>query len=240
MRNISLIARRELQAYLRTMSGYIIIALMLFLDGLAFNAFAVAGTAKKSSEVLSDFFYFTSGITMVGAIFLSMRLIAEERQTGTVSLLYSSPVHDIEIVLGKFVAAFLFLCLFFLSTGYMPMLVALYGKVSMGHIFAGYFGLMLVGASALAVGIFGSSLTKSQVIAAVVAGVLLVALSMAWLLAKVTDRPLTEIVQGLWWYGHFEPFRAGLIHVKHVVYFGLVTFFSLFAATRIIEARRWR
>jgi ABC-2 type transport system permease protein len=161
------VARRELQSYLRTMSGYIIIAVMLFIDGLLFNAFAVAGTAKKSSEIVAEFFTLTSGITMIGAVFLSMRLIAEERQTGTVALLYSSPIHDVEIVLGKFLASFVFLCLFFATTLYMPVLVAVYGKVSVGHIAAGYFGLMLVGATGLAIGTFGSALTKSQVVAAV-------------------------------------------------------------------------
>lgn len=240
MRNVTLIARRELQAYLRTMSGYVIIAVMLFIDGLLFNAFAVPGTAKKSSEVLADFFMLTSGITMVGAVFLSMRLIAEERQTGTLSLLYSSPVHDVEIVLGKFLASLGFLCLFFVATGYMPALVAVYGKVSLGHIFAGYFGLVLVGACALAIGTFGSALTRSQVVAAVLSGVMCLALTTAWLLAKVTDRPLTDVVMGLAWWGHFDAFRQGLVHVKHVTYFGLVTFLALFAATRVLEARRWR
>ncbi|MDP1826765.1 MAG: ABC transporter permease [Archangium sp.] len=240
MRNVSLITRRELQAYLRTMSGYIIIAVMLFIDGLLFNAFAVPGTAKKSSEVLADFFTLTSGITMVGAVFLSMRLIAEERQTGTIALLYSSPIHDLEIVLGKFLAAFLFLCLFFVSTSYMPILVAVYGKVSIGHIFAGYFGLMLVGACGLAIGTFGSALTRSQVIAAVLSGVMVLALTTCWLLAKVTERPLTDIINGMAWWGHFDAFRTGLVHLKHVSYFCLVTFIALFAATRVLEARRWR
>lgn len=235
-----LITRRELQSYLRTMSGYIIIAVMLFIDGLLFNAFAVPGTAKKSSEVLADFFTLTSGITMVGAVFLSMRLIAEERQTGTVALLYSSPVHDLEIVLGKFLASFLFLCLFFAATLYMPALVAAYGKVSPGHIFAGYFGLMLVGATGLAIGTFGSALTRSQVVAAVLSGVMVLALTTAWLLGKVTDRPLTEIVTGLAWWGHFDAFRVGVIHLKHVSYFVLVSFLALFAATRVLEARRWK
>lgn len=240
MKNVMLITRRELQAYLRTMSGYIIIALMLFIDGLFFNAFAVPGTAKKSSEVLAEFFTITSGITMVGAVFLSMRLIAEERQTGTVALLYSSPIHDVEIVLGKFFASFLFLCLFFASTLYMPVLVAVYGKVSVGHIAAGYFGLMLVGATALAIGTFGSALVRLQVVAAVLSGIMCLALTTAWLLGKVTDRPLTDVVMGLAWWGHFDPFRTGLIHLKHVTYFVLVTFLSLFAATRVLEARRWR
>ncbi len=239
MNNVLLIARRELQSYLRTMSGYIIIAVMLFIDGLLFNAFAVSGTAKKSSEVLADFFTLTSGITMVGAVFLSMRLIAEERQTGTVALLYSSPVHDLEIVLGKFFASFVFLCLFFASTLYMPALIAAYGKVSLGHIFAGYFGLMLVGATGLSIGTFGSSLTRSQVVAAVLSGVMVLALTTAWLLGKVTDRPLTEIINGLAWWGHFDAFRVGVIHLKHVAYFVLVSFIALFAATRVLEARRW-
>ncbi|MBL8911530.1 MAG: ABC transporter permease subunit [Archangium sp.] len=239
MKNIALIARRELQSYLRTMSGYIIIAVVLFAVGLAFNGFAVPGTAKKSSEVLADFFTCSSVLTMVCAVFLSMRLIAEERQTGTVALLYSSPIHDYEIVLGKFVASFLFLCVFFLSTAYMPALVAVYGKVSIGHILTGYFGLMLVGATSLAIGTFGSALVRSQVLAAVLSGMMCLALTIAWLLGKVTDRPLTDIVVGLAWWGHFDPFRTGLIHLKHVAYFVLVTFLSLFAATRVLEARRW-
>jgi ABC-2 type transport system permease protein len=240
MRNVSLIARRELQAYLRTMSGYIIIALMLLIDGLLFSSYAVAGAGKKSSEILADFFTLTSGITMVGTVFLSMRLIAEERQTGTISLLYSSPVKDVEIVLGKFVAALLFMFIFFASTLYMPALVAVYGKVSPGHIAAGYLGLVLVGSTGLALGTFGSALTRSQVVAAVLSGVMVLALTTCWILAKVTDRPLTDVVTALAWWGHFDPFRTGLIHLKHVTYFVLVTFLSLFAATRVLEARRWR
>jgi len=243
MNSVLLIARRELGAYLRTMSGYIIIAVLLFLDGLAFNAFAVAGTAKKSSEILGDplgFFFWTSGIGMAVAIFLSMRLIAEERQTGTLQLLYSSPVHDREIVLGKYLASLGFLCIFLLATGYMPLLVGIYGKVSLGHVLSGYLGLVLVGSASIAIGIFGSALTTSQVVAAISSGVMSVALTMCWILAKVVDRPFTDVITGLAWYGHFDPFAHGLVHLKHVVYFGLVTFVALFAATRVLEARRWR
>ena len=240
MRNTLLIAGRELAAYLRTMSGYIIIAVMLFIDGLLFNAYAVPGATKRSSEILADFFTLTSGITLVGSVFLSMRLIAEERQTGTISLLYSSPVHDLEIVLGKFIASLGFLFVFFAATLYMPGLVAAYGKISLGHVLTGYLGLTLVGAAGLAIGTFGSALTRSQVVAAVLSGVMVLALTSCWILAKVTDRPLTEIVTSLAWWGHFDPFRTGLLHVKHVVYFVMVTFLALFAATRVLETRRWR
>jgi ABC-2 type transport system permease protein len=240
MRNVLLIARRELAAYLRTMSGYVIIAVVLFADGLAFNFFALPGVARKSSEVLGAFFWATSGLTMSCAIFLSMRLIAEERQTGTIALLYSSPVRDVEIVLGKFLASLGFLIVFLASTLYMPALVAIYGKVSLGHVASGYFGVLLVGAASLAIGTFGSALTRSQVVAVVVSAVMCVALTVFHLLAAVTDRPLTEIVMQISWYGHFEGFRVGLVHLKDVIYFGLVTFLALFAATRVLEARRWR
>ncbi len=241
MRNILLIAQRELSAYLRNMNGYVILAVMLFIDGLLFNAFAVSSQSfKRSSEIVADFFTLTSGITMIGAVFLSMRLIAEERQTGTVALLYSSPVFDLEIVLGKFFSALAFLGLFFVATLYMPILIAVYGKVAPMHIAAGYFGLFLVGAMSLAIGIFGSSVGGNQVVAAVLSGVMLLALTTCWILVKVTDRPLTEVVAGLSWWLHFDPFRVGLVHLKHISYFALTTFLALFATTRVLEARRWK
>lgn len=235
-----LIARRELAAYLRTQSGYIIIATVLALNGLFFRAFAFRGAAKRSSEVLSEFFFYSSGFTMTCAVFLAMRLLAEERQTGTIQLLYSSPVKDSEIVLGKYLSALGFLALFLAATFYMPAYVMVYGKVSFGHLLVGYLGLLLVGSMTLAVGTFASALTQSQVLAAVLSAVMVVGLTIAWLLAQVTDRPLTDAVTNLAWYGHYKPFESGLLQLKHVAYFGLVTYVALFSATRVLEARRWR
>ena len=240
MRTVLLIARRELAAYLRTMSGYLIIAGVLFVDGLLFNGIAMQGSGKKSSEVLGDFFYCSSGSTMFAAVLLSMRLLAEERSSGTLALLYSSPVRDGEIVLGKFLSALTFLALFLATTLYMPALVMGFGKVSLGHICAGYLGLFLLGSATLAVGTFGSALTKSQVLAAILSGCMVVSLIITWMLARVTDRPLSEIFSALAIYGHFKPFEQGLVHLRHVAYFLAVTYFALFSATRVLEARRWR
>ena len=89
-----LIARRELAGYLYTRSGYIILAVILALNGLFFNAFALGKAAERSATVLSHFFYYSSGFTLVASVFISMRLLAEERQAGTLPLLYSSPVKD--------------------------------------------------------------------------------------------------------------------------------------------------
>ncbi|HZS42598.1 MAG TPA: ABC transporter permease subunit, partial [Polyangia bacterium] len=127
MRQTLLIARRELAAYLRSWTGYVIIAAVLAVDGLLFNAYALGGVDKRSSEVLSLFYYFSSGTTMIASVFISMRLLAEERQTGTLALLYSSPVRDGEIIAGKFLSALGFLAILTFATIYMPALIFIHG-----------------------------------------------------------------------------------------------------------------
>ena len=241
MRAALLIARRELSGYLMTFSGYVIIAAMLGLDALMFNAWAIGEGSKRSAEVLSQFFYLTFGTTLVASIFISMRLLAEERQTGTLALLYSSPVKDAEIVLGKFFSGLAFLILFLAATAFMPALIFVNGKVSFGQIAAGYLGLVLAGSACLAIGVFGSALAKSQIIAAISSACMVVALLICWLLSRVTERPLKEIFKSLALYqDHFPPFQQGLIHVRDVVYYLALTYVALFAATRVLEARRWR
>jgi ABC-2 type transport system permease protein len=238
---VFLIAQRELSAYLKTMSGYVIIAAVLAVNGLLFNAYSIGGPSKLSSEVLSRFFYFSSGTTMIAAIFISMRLLAEERQAGTLPLLYSSPVRDVEIVLGKFLSGVGFLALMTLLSIYMPLLILVNGKISAGHLFAGYLGLLLLGSASVAIGTFGSALARNQVLAAITSACLLVALLVAWLLSGVTDRPLSDVFSALALHGkHFQPFQAGIVHTRDVVYYLAVTYVALFGATRVLEARRWR
>jgi len=236
-----LIARRELAGYLRTLSGYVVIAVILALNGLFFNAYALGGASKRSAEVLSQFFYYSSGFTIVASVFISMRLLAEERQTGTLPLLYSSPLRDRDIVLGKYLAGLTFLGLYVLCTLYMPLLVLVNGKVSFGHVAAGYLGLLLLGSASLAVGTFGSALARNQLLAAITSAVLLVALILCWLLARITEKPLSDVFSAMsLWNQHFPPFQSGLVHVRDVVYYLVVTYVALFAATRVLEARRWR
>ena len=235
-----LIARRELGSYFRNMTGYVIAALFLLLDGLLFQAFVLGGPDKLSAEVLSNFFYISSGVTMGASIFISMRLVAEERQSGTLVLLTSSPVHDWEIVLGKFLSAFAFLALITLASVYMPALIFVNGKVSFGHMAAGYLGVLLLGSAALAIGTFGSAIARSQVLAAIFSGLLIVALIVCWLLAKVTEHPFNDVFVAMALHGkHFPPFQSGTVHLRDVVYYLMVTYVALFSATRVMETRRW-
>jgi ABC-2 type transport system permease protein len=239
---IWLITRRELSGYFSTMTGYVIMAVVLGVNALWFNTSVLGGSEKRSAEVLADFFNATSGIGIIcAAVFISMRLLAEERQAGTLPLLYSSPVRDSEIIAGKFLSALIFLGIMTALSIFMPLLIAVNGKISLGHIVAGYLGLMLLGSACLAIGTLGSALARNQVLAAIIGGCLLAAMIMMWFLATVTERPLSEVFSGMaLWNQHFPSFKAGLVHTRDIVYYLVVTYVALFAATRVLEARRWR
>jgi ABC-2 type transport system permease protein len=220
------------------MSGYIIAALSCWSPACC-STRALPGE-KLSSEV-EPVLLRPGGVVMVASVFISMRLFAEERQTGTLVLLASSPVHDWEIVIGKFLAALIFLVLILAATVFMPMLIFVNGKISFGHVAAGYIGLVLLGAASLAIGTFGSSLARTQVLAAIFSGCMVVALVVCWMLAKVTEAPLNDMFTALALHGrHFPPFSSGAIHLRDVGYYLMLTYVALFSATRVMEARRWR
>ncbi len=236
-----LIARRELRAYFRSPFGYIVMAAMLLIDGILFEGLALGGTPKLSAEVLQSFFNYASGTTMIASILLSMRLLAEERQTGTFVLLNTAPVEDSAIVAGKFVSAFAFVVLLTAMTVYLPLLILVNGKISLGHIAVGYLGLLLLGAASVAIGLFGSALARSQILAGVIGAGILGTLILLWAVAAVTDPPLKDFLAFLAIHNlHQFAFMKGLLRLEDVVYYVAVTYFFLLAATKTLEARRWR
>jgi ABC-2 type transport system permease protein len=235
-----LIARREMGAYARSPLGAVIVAGALLIDGILFYYW---GLSQKmlSAEVLSEFFYAASGITMAASLILSMRLIAEERQTHTFTLLNTAPIHDWEIVLGKYLSALGMVAILTLLTLYMPALIFVNGKVSFGHIAVGYVGLILVGSATIAIGLFASALTRSQVVAAIVGAAILAALILLWMLASAVEPPLNEFLSAMaFHHQNFMPFQKGILELKGVAYYLVLTYFFLLSATKILEARRWR
>lgn len=241
MREVGLLARREFVAFFRSAQGYVIAALYLAMVGLDFNLRVLGGGAKFSADVVSGFFFELSGFTMFFSVFISMGLVARERETGTMPLLTTSPLGDVHIVIGKYLGALLFLLVMTAATIYMPMLIMVHGKVSAGHLLAGYLGVLLLGGAALAVGTFGSAVTSSQIVAVFVSLGIGVPLVLFWLLGRYADRPLNDIFAYLAIHNlHFAPFRSGKVHLRDIVYYLSVIGFFLFAATRVLESRRWR
>lgn len=241
MNNALLIARREISTYLRSPLGYIIVAAVLLIDGIYFQSQGLGSGKKLSAEVLYQFFMGASGTTMIASVAISMRLLAGERETGTLMLLNTAPVRDRDIVLGKFLSAFCVVLVMTAMTFYMPLLIFVNGRIALGHVAVGYAGILLLGAAALSVGLFASALARSQVIAVIVGAAMLGTLVLLWQLARVTDPPIKDYVAMLSLH-HLRqrPFMTGVLKLENVVFYLAVTYFFLLSATKVLEARRWR
>ena len=235
-----IIMQRDFRAAFRSPLGAIVIAGVLLADGIFFYWSALS-EKLLSAEVLERFFFNSSGVTACAAIVLSMRLLAEERQSGTIVLLNTSPVSCLQIVLGKYLAALTILGSTTLLSLYMPALIFVNGKVSIGHILVGALGLTLLGAAILAIGLFASALAKSQVVAVVIGALITGCLYMMWILGKSAEPPLKDFFGNLaLHHENFRPFMSGTLNLGCAMYYIAITYFFLFLATKTLEARRWR
>jgi len=241
MRATSIIYRRELGTYLRSPYGWVIAAVLLLLFGLLFQGFAMSGE-MLSAYVLERFFYVASGIPLVGGVLLSFRLLSEERQNHSMVLLNTSPVRDSEIVLGKFLAALTFLAIVLVLSVYMPILIKVNGKITTAQVVVGYFGMLLLGAATLAIGLFASAMTRQQLIAAVVAAALVVVMCFIHLLGSKVDPPLKDVLEqiDLWWVHYQYGFMKGILHLKDVIFYVAATYFFLLLSIKTLEAKRWQ
>jgi ABC-2 type transport system permease protein len=244
MRAIRIIWRRELAAYLRSPFSWVIAALFLLVDGLLFQGFALGqgGGGTLSAFVLERFFYAASGVAIGGGLLLSFRLISEERQTHSIVLLNTSPVRDSEIVLGKFFAALTFLGLLLGLSLYIPLMLKVGNKITFAQIFVGYFGLLLLGAASLAIGLFASALAKHQLVAGVIALVMIIVMVVLFQFAKQLDGAPREVFAELdmWWIHYQQGFMRGVLNLKDIVYYVGVTYFFLLLSVKTLEAKRWQ
>ena len=241
MRATSIIYRRELSTYLRSPIGWIVAALALLVEGILFEAWGLSKT-MLSADVLRQFFYTMSGVTMITSIILSIRLVAEERQSSSIVLLNTAPVSDLSIIAGKFLAALTFLTGILVLSLYMPLLIQVNGKISNSQILVGYLGLFLLGAAYLAIGVFASALTRYQLVAGVLGAAFGTMMVMFFPLAKVLSPPFSTVIGSLdaWW-GHFDRgFMVGILSLENVVYYLALIYFFLLLAVKTMEAKRWQ
>lgn len=236
MRNTLAIAERELSAYFGSPMAYIVTGLFLAIAGFFFWLSVVNTLEATLRHVLGT----------LGVIFLfitpslSMRLLADEQRTGTIELLLTNPVRDVEVVLGKYLASLVMLLAMLVPTLFYPFMLSLYGSPDQGPLLAGYLGIILLGATFLAVGLLASSLTQNQIVAALLTfGVLL----FAWLsdaAAGFARGGLRDIFRQLSAASHFNDFPRGVIATGDLVYFLSVIAAALFLTVISLQARRWR
>ena len=240
MSGIWLIARRDFSAFINTMWGWLILSLALLADGVLFNAFALTASSRYSAEVLTDFFFLTGGVALFAAVAITMRLFAEERQTGTIVLLESSPLSEVQAVLGKYLSGLMFLGLFLALTAYMPAMVMVNGKVSIEEIGVGYLGVFLLGSAGIAIGTWASAISRNQLVALIIGAASTLFFVMSWMLSRVLDPPFKGLFAYLAFFDkQLQPFQEGRINTEGVVFFMSVSFAFLLLATRSLIARRW-
>lgn len=238
-----LIAQRELKAYVRSPLGYVLAAAVLLGEGLWFLGRAMGGAddQRLSAKVLAECMNGITGGTILACLVMSMRLIAHEQEQGTLVLLKTSPISDREVVLGKFLSVMVVLLVLTGMSSYMPALIFVNGKVSVGHIAVAYLGTLLLGAAVTAIGLFGSALAKNQVVGFIVSGALTLVMILMWLVAKISDPPIADFVDGLALH-HLRQrdFMTGVLRLDNVVFYVMVCAVFLLAAIKTMEARRWR
>jgi ABC-2 type transport system permease protein len=182
-------------------------------------------------------------VSVLGLFFIpliSMRLFAEEKRTGTIELLATSPIRDLEIIVGKWLAALLLYCCLLLFTALNFAFLFQYGNPDWKPLAVNYLGLLLQAGAMLAIGTFISTLTKNQIVAAAATfGVCLLLWVLGWV-SSYESAGWAQVLSYLSVTTHFESFARGVLDSKDAVYYLTAIFLGLFFTARSMESLRWR
>jgi ABC-2 type transport system permease protein len=252
--NILLICKKELKSYFASPIAYLLMAFFALIFGFGFYTatrdmirFSMQAqmmgqqqSMNVNEQIIRPLLGFASTIALFLIPMITMRTFAEEKKTGTIELLMTSPVRDIEIIIGKWLGAMLlYLCVLAMSMLNVAMLFA-WGKPDLKPVLIAYLGLILQGGCLLAIGVFISTTTRNQIIAG---GVTFFTCLLLWLLSWFTafDSTATaKVINYLSIVTHFENFSKGVLDLKDVVFYCSMIFFSLFITSRAMESLRWR
>jgi ABC-2 type transport system permease protein len=252
MKMIGLIIRRELSAYFTTPLGWSIVGLTLLISGILFGILGLNSQFDQQGVpqgdpyamdmfLLQAFFFYTSIIMGASTVFITMRLFSDERASGTLNLLFASTLSDASLVLGKFFASLIFLGVIMVLSLFIPIWIAAKGDIPFGMIVSGYLGMLLFGGACLSLGIFFSSVTNQQIVAALSTAVVLVILNLFYFAKSIAPEPYDSILRFVSiWNEHFASFRTGEIKVVDLAYYLGVMIIGLTLTTKSVQSRRWK
>ncbi len=253
MSNVLAIAQKELKSYFASPIAYIVIGFFALVFGwfyyVSVNFFLQAslqmgmpgaGQVNINSMAIRPLLQNIAVVALFMLPLITMRTYAEEKRTGTIELLLTSPLTDAQIVLGKFLGALALYALMLAVTWIHIGILFIYGNPEWKPIVAGYLGLLLMGASFLAIGLLISSLTRNQIVAGMVTfAVLLLLWTLNWM--SESSGPTTQkILSALSITERFDDFSKGVISVSHLVYYLSFITFGLFLTAKSVDSERWR
>jgi ABC-2 type transport system permease protein len=236
MRNMVVIARKELHAYFASPIAYVVIAAFLAIMGFFFSLIVYYTREASLRGVFANMAVTLLFVTPA----LTMRLLAEEQRSGTIELLLTLPVRDWEVVLGKFLAGLGVYGVMLALTVYYPLLMISLGNPDRGAIIGGYVGLALLGATFLSIGLFTSSLSRNQVVAALLAFGAMLILWLVDVAGSLFGPPVGDVVAYLSMSAHYFDFLRGIVDTKDVIFYLSATAGFLFLSVQMLQLRRWR
>jgi ABC-2 type transport system permease protein len=235
MNNIKTIYLKELKSYFNSPIAYIVIIVFLVIVGWFFTSgfFAnnVASLRSLFDLVPFVFLFFIPAITM--------RSFSEEKKQGTIELLLTKPVKDYELVLGKYLAAFVLTAITLLPTILYFITSLVLGDTDIGGVIGGYLGLILMGGVYIGIGIFASSLTENQVVAFIVSFIAVFALFMMGKILLQVSPSLVSAVEFISTDYHFTNISRGVIDTRNLIYYFSMIFFTIFLTKVSLESRKW-
>ena len=243
MRKFLAIVGREWRAYFFSPLAYVILAAFLLINGLIFSAIVAflnnPGAPKGQALTLlftnTYFWYFNLFVVPI----IAMRLFAEERKSGTIEILLTSPVTETMAVLGKWVGALVFFLTLWLPTLLYVFILRAQTPIDFGPVAAGYLAITLLGAYFLSVGTFASTLTKSQIVAAILTFAMLIPIFSAGLAeSMVSDPKKREVLNYFNLWDHMDEFARGAVDTRRLVYYLSATAFFLFLAVVSLSAKK--
>lgn len=243
MRALVAIVKREFLSYFVSPLAYVILTAFLLVSGSVFVLLVNALNAPETPSTAMMSLYFTNVFQwiflMIVSSVISMRLLSEERKTGSIETLLTAPVSEATVVTGKFIGGWCFFLFLFLPTLVYPLLLSRYGRFDIGPVAAGYLGIALVGALFLAAGTFASALTKNQIVAAIVAFAIILGSFLIGIFRDLLPSAnLRDALSYLNILDHMDDFSRGIVDTRRLVYVGSTVVFFLFLATRALEVNK--
>jgi ABC-2 type transport system permease protein len=254
MRNIWIICRKELRSYFVSPIAYLLLAMFAVVFGFFFwNAVGYFIYAGIESQMRGSMYPMNvneqvirpllSNVSVIGLFLIpmiTMRLFAEEKRSGTIELLATSPIRDVEVILGKWFAAVILYCGMLLLTALNFIWLFRYGNPDWKPVLIAYLGLLLQAGALLAIGTFISTLTRNQIIAgAATFGICLLLWVLEWV-SGYESATYARVLAYLSVLTHFESFAKGLLSIKDAVFYLSAIFLGLFLTARSMESLRWR
>src|SRR2546425_344095 len=249
------IFKKEMRLYFTSPVAWVVFTIFLLIGGYFFYSIfafftlasmqsamnpAMARDLNVTDSVMRPLFSNISVILLLLLPLVTMRLFAEERRSGTIELLLTYPVRDGAVLAGKYLAALALYAIMIGLTLLYPGIVVYFARLEWGPILTGYLGLLLMGATFIAVGVFASSLTENQIVAAITTfGALLIFWILGWS-ADYAGGTAGRVLQFLSILEHNDSFSKGVLDTKDVLYYVNFTVLALFLTSRSLEARRWK